>query len=70
MNDESLTALLQAALDPEPGRAERMHTELSARRDEAIAQRNVFAAVARSQQLVQQILTHSNPNRWATCYAA
>lgn len=70
MNDDALTELLHAALAPAPGLAERMYAQLSARRDEDVAQRNALAAVARSQKLVQQILTHSNPNRWAARYAA
>ena len=48
---------------------ERIAAALATVRDEDSAQRNALAAVARSQKLVQRILNHSNPNRWAARYA-
>ncbi len=70
MDDETLTQLLQTALAPEPGLAARMHAEWAAARDAALVRRNVLAALARSQDVVAQIRTHSNPTRWAARCAA
>ena len=70
MDDATLTQLLQTALAPEPGLAERMHATWTAERDAAQVRRHVRAALARSQSVVAQVCTHSKPQRWAARYAA